>query len=86
MTWSWVGKMSVGCSQGGRVIFTGTDAGAFYVLDECAPTDYLVVSGSGEWDFDRGTSRLEVEIERHECAYDYTQYWDTQKDTFDMHC
>ena len=86
VSWSWVGKRSVGCSHGGRVVFTGTDAGAFYVLDECALTDYLVASGSGEWDFDRGTTHLEVEIEGHECAYDYTQYWDTRTDTVDLDC
>jgi pimeloyl-ACP methyl ester carboxylesterase len=86
VSWSWVGKRSVGCSHGGRVVFTGTDAGAFYVLDECALTDYLVASGSGEWDFDKGTTHLEVEIERHECAYEYTQYWDTQTDTVDLDC
>ena len=86
LTWTWDGKRSIGCSHGGRVIFTGTDSGAFYVLDDCALTDYLVVSGSGEWDFDRGTTHLEVAIERHECTYDYTQFWDTRTNTVERDC
>lgn len=86
VSWSWVGKRSIGCNHGGRVIFTGTDAGAYYVLDECAFTDYLVASGSGEWDFERGTSHLEVAFEGHDCTYDYTQQWDTRAETLELDC
>lgn len=86
VSWSWVGKRSIGCSHGGRVIFIGTEAGADYVLDECAFTDYLVASGTGEWDFERGTSHLEVALEGDRCTYDYTQQWDTRAETLELDC
>jgi pimeloyl-ACP methyl ester carboxylesterase len=86
VSWSWDGKRSVGCSHGGRVTFTSTDVGAHYVLNECALTDHVVASGTGDWDFEVGTTRLEVAIERHECAYIYTQAWETGAETLELDC
>jgi len=86
VSWSWVEEKAVGCSHGGGVTFAGTDVGADYVLDGCALTEGLVISGSGEWDFEQGTSHLEVSFEGDRCSYSYTQRWDTWAETLEANC
>jgi pimeloyl-ACP methyl ester carboxylesterase len=69
--------LEVGCSYGGKATFSYTDSGAAYVLDECAFTSTLVVSGEGAWDYGRGTSTMRMELAGFECPYAYRQDWES---------
>jgi hypothetical protein len=84
--WDWSEEMTVGCTEGGEVTFTGTETGVRSKLDECELADGLVLTGTGEWDHDRGTSNLEVSIGGDGCSYEYVQEWDDGSDSIDATC
>lgn len=77
---------TVGCTEGGEVTFTGTETGARSKLDECELADGPVLSGTGEWDHDQGTSYFDVLIDGDGCSYEYVQEWDDGSDSIDATC
>ena len=48
--WDWDEQMTVGCTNGGQITFTGTESGARSELEECGLTEDVVLSGTGTWD------------------------------------
>ena len=85
--WDRVEEMTVGCGAGGEVTFMATDAGVRFELDDCDLADGLVITGSGEWDYQEGTSSyLDVSIEGKACSYQYLQRWEDWSETLDETC
>lgn len=69
--WDTVTETPVGCNQGGIIIFSATDDGDRYLLENCAFMEGLVLSGEGTYDYDADILTLDVYNGTPECAYRY---------------
>lgn len=67
--WDGYTELTIGCDKGGTFTFGGDEQGDTYGYDSCALTDYLVVDGSGTYDYEDDTFQLDVSLGPTDCLY-----------------
>lgn len=84
--WSGVDEITVGCSGGGGMVFGGDFDLTTFELTDCALGPGLVLSGTGEFDWVRGQSSLNVTINDLPCPYTYVLAWEDLSEQTEEHC
>jgi len=69
--WDTVTDTHVGCNQGGTITITVDDAGDEFMLEDCAFTDGLVLTGEGSYNHDEDIFTLDVRNGPDDCVYRY---------------
>ncbi len=67
--WDGFSEVTIGCSRGGTMTFSGDEQGDIYEFDRCALTDEVVLGGTGSYDYDIDRFLLDVSVGPADCRY-----------------